>query len=1129
MREKNRTTNELEFQGTVLSWLSHELTRRHLGLEMVSQEPSKSDRRRNDLVVWKHRASGDAFLTIELKTPATPIGDLALLNDACTKAQRWQAPFFAIWNMQAAELYRTPPSGSMATPKDRLSTYDPLRCVKQVDDWIDPSCREQLRLRALAILDEAYVAATRSGMELRLDPSVFVDRLTNRVGELRAETVPALQGLATRRKSVKRRLREIAAAQGFIGLIDDIPAAVAGQYCYRLAGQVLFYFALRRKQPTLRSLEIEEARPFLEAVKPFWADVRRYDYEALFEPHELDDLVPLTDKAEQLLRGLVDDFARYDWNTLADDVLGAIFEHLIPRQEQVLLGQFYTPSPVADLLLAFAVDGDQPLLLDPGCGSGTFLLRAYQYLQETRKLRHEELLPNIWGFDISPFASELAVINLFRQDLSEFSNFPRVLCGDFFSRNVGDAVDFPPARGGGQKKISLPIPSFDAVVANPPYLRSQNQDDLDPAYKERLFAAVVRDHGIEAPSKTDLFAFFVYHTHPFLRIGGRLAFVTSASWLTADYGYWLQRFLLERFRLVAVVASEAESYFSQVEQNTVLFVAEKRPPDDRPSSSELIRFVTLKHTLTDLSPDGPDYWDRVGRLADELEAVSATVEEPHFRAKCVSAASELSALQSETAVRNWSVFLRAPAVYWRLLESDPSAFAPLEELAEVHLGYKSLQNQFFYVGRETIESYGIEEEYLEPVFRMDDIDAQAYLQGTDSSTFLFLCDRPEADIRGSGAYRYIGTMENRSATDRKQGRGGKTVAEALAEQGGPTWYAPKATPHRAHVWLRKAFDGTYAPFVFEAPQVLDQRCNYVAPRPELRWEEVAAVLTTSLFALGVEAAGSASMGAGALEVPTTKLSRQLVVDVRRWSKTNRRRLVALARRVWEQKAIVKWTNAESSVPPVLTALDDFVLSQIADGIKGSEVYEGIRSAVEARRLLAEGKAKTRKAAEKADLELVADGIIKGIGSQLEATRFPESFCPSGADLDTIELAPTQSLVLHRRPFLGTVDLTVSDQSGAAEFEGSLPESVVDVIVRSLLMGRRAFSYPRDEDVASTVLSSFFGWIQPLLDELHGACATSSLGSKYEGDVLRTALLRLGWSPYLAELDLPEKLQLPARQ
>ena len=37
---------------------------------------------------------------------------------------------------------------------------------------------------------------------------------------------------------------------------------------------------------------------------------------------------------------------------------------------------------------------------------------------------HKQLLSTIWGFDISPFAAELAVINMYRQDMSEFENSP---------------------------------------------------------------------------------------------------------------------------------------------------------------------------------------------------------------------------------------------------------------------------------------------------------------------------------------------------------------------------------------------------------------------------------------------------------------------------------------------------------------------------------------------------------------------------------------------------------------------------------------------------------------------------------------------------------------------------------
>jgi methylase of polypeptide subunit release factors len=48
------------------------------------------------------------------------------------------------------------------------------------------------------------------------------------------------------------------------------------------------------------------------------------------------------------------------------------------------------------------------------------------------------------------------------------------------------------------------------IIGNPPYLRSQNQDDLDSAYKGRLFASA-KSLGIAAAGKTDLFLFFIYH------------------------------------------------------------------------------------------------------------------------------------------------------------------------------------------------------------------------------------------------------------------------------------------------------------------------------------------------------------------------------------------------------------------------------------------------------------------------------------------------------------------------------------------------------------------------------------------------------------------------------------------
>ena len=271
----------------------------------------------------------------------------------------------------------------------------------------------------------------------------------------------------------------------------------------------------------------------------------------------------------------------------------------------------------------------------------------------------------IWGFDVSPFAAELAVINLYRQDMSEYENFPRINVSDFFSRSPTDTIEFPaPQQASGTKKVPVPIPQFDSIVGNPPYLRSQNQDDLDPKYRERLFQSAVTA-GFDAGAKTDLFAFFIYHATRLMKDGSRLGFVTPASWLTSDYAITLQQALLGKIRVTAVIGSNAESFFPQVDVNAVLLVAEKGPEK---APDEPIRFVTLKQTISQLTSGKGEYWDRVVALAQELES-DKSVENERFRIKLVDPGPERAALNADrTRPRNWSKYLRAPLSYYSIFE-----------------------------------------------------------------------------------------------------------------------------------------------------------------------------------------------------------------------------------------------------------------------------------------------------------------------------------------------------------------------------------------------------------------------------------------------------------------------------
>jgi hypothetical protein len=139
-------------------------------------------------------------------------------------------------------------------------------------------------------------------------------------------------------------------------------------------------------------------------------------------------------------------------------------------------------------------------------------------------------------------------------------------------------------------------------------------------------------------------------------------------------------------------------------------------------------------------------------------------------------------------------------------------FTRLSSLATVSLGYKSLQNDFFYVNKATIDTYGIEKAYLVPILMLRDLNSSVFEQSPKSSLWLFNCRNDRKDLHGTGALHYIDAMAHRRAADKKQTGKNLTIREALDAQAGGKWYAPKARPNMHHIWLRKAFNSVYAPF-----------------------------------------------------------------------------------------------------------------------------------------------------------------------------------------------------------------------------------------------------------------------------------------------------------------------------
>jgi hypothetical protein len=428
----------------------------------------------------------------------------------------------------------------------------------------------------------------------------------------------------------------------------------------------------------------------------------------------------------------------------------------------------------------------------------------------------------------------------------------------------------------------------------------------------------------------------------------------------------------------------------------------------------------------------------------------------------------------------------------------------LKEIADVHLGYKSLQNEFFYLSAETIGQFKIEKEYLRNVYLLSDFDSQKYLQSPKQSIWLFQCRHSESDLRGTGALRYIRTMAKRPAKVKKQSGKHQTIQEALEEQSGGFWYAPKAIPHSAHIWLRKAFAGIFAPFLFKNLVTVDQRCNSLTPKENVQWDELAALMTTTLFALALEGDGACSMGGGALEWKTKSLRNARIIDPRLFSDNERSRIVTLARTVWQTTKPVDLSKRILSDKSTF-ALDNYVMSLIGRPVSIEDLYLDLHSTVKTRIEKAKARKTSSKVREVANVQEVARAIATVVEPFVETHRFPEDFCSANGRQQVVEV-PSGDLTLIAERFLSHGHLKVEEDGGRISLEVTNTANVVEVIARALLLGRRRFSIPAEDSAISAALDRLFPWLISLQKEIEQGVNTSALGTRFEHE-LRIATLR----------------------
>ena len=125
---------------------------------------------------------------------------------------------------------------------------------------------------------------------------------------------------------------------------------------------------------------------------------------------------PIEVGATPLIRTIARRVARFDWSAPPSDIAATLYQTVIPAQERRDLGEYYTPRWLAKAIVEEVVtDPVNQRVLDPACGSGTFVAECVEHFLEAAERQNvpdtkifEMLRESVTGIDVHPVATHLA-------------------------------------------------------------------------------------------------------------------------------------------------------------------------------------------------------------------------------------------------------------------------------------------------------------------------------------------------------------------------------------------------------------------------------------------------------------------------------------------------------------------------------------------------------------------------------------------------------------------------------------------------------------------------------------------------------------------------------------------------